>query len=345
MKKQLFILSIILAFFAGISNVNAQCVPDALHPAVGIEYDYIATIGGPGYDGAGGSAYDWYITQSLNVIDAGSILTLPDPNFTVGAATPYHNGVTGVSHILLTWTAAALASPNPFYLVLRYREDNATGISTCSAENIRVWQIDPINTFLLAFEGGTVNAGTYEPLANSMVCAADVTAALVTAGTPGTVELTYGPNSIYYVATASGIMGNWRPAINLPVLQTSQTYASAEWTSDLTGGGPWVAFTAAPVPGAFTSPSDATVTNVAGTSILVRVVVNNNQWQTLGDQTVTLALDGFLPPTYLDPAGDIIGTGTTPCDLAAPFLRTATYTIKARPTITGTPQFLLNTNP
>jgi len=344
MKKQLFLLVLLLAFFAGTTNVNAQCVPDALHPAVGIEYDYVAIIGGPGYDGTGGSAYDWYITQSLNVIDAAAILT-PGLYFTVGGATPYHNGATGVNHILLTWTADALASPNAFYLVLRYREDNATGISTCSAENIRVWQIDPINTFLLALEGGTLNAGTYQPLAGSMTCAADVTAAVVTAGTPGTVTLTYGENSIYYVATASGIQGNWRPAIRLPILAATQTYVAAEWTSDLTGAAGWVAFTGAPVPGDFTSPSDATVTNVNGTSILIRVRLLNNQWQTLADQPITLALDGFLPPTYLDPAGDIIGTGATPCDLAAPFLRTADYTIKARPTITGTPQFLLNTNP
>lgn len=344
MKKQHFLLVLLLALFAGISNVNAQCIPDALHPAVGIEYDYVAIIGGPGYDGSGGSAYDWYITQSLNVIDPAAF-AVPGVYFTVGGATPYHNGATGVNHILLTWTADALASPNPFYLVLRYREDNATGISTCSAENIRVWQVDPINTFLLALEGGTLTAGTYVPTAGSTTCAADVTAAVVTPGAPGTVLLTYGNNNIYFVATASGIEGAWRPAIRLPALAATQTYVSAEWTDDLTGAGGWTAFAAVPAPGDFTSPSDAVVTDVNGTSILIRVVLNNNQWQTLNDQPITLALDGFLPPTYMDPAGDIIGTGTTPCDLAPAFERDAIYTIKARPTITGTPVFLLNTNP
>ncbi len=332
MKKQLFLLVILLAFFAGITKVNAQCIPDELHPAAGIEYTYSVGIGGPGYDGTGG-AYDWYITKDVNLLTAGSFLT-PGTMFTVDPATPYHDATNGVNNIKITWTAAAIADGGPFYLVIRYKEANSTANPSCEAENIKAWQIDPINTFLLALDGSTD------------VCAADVTGALVNAGTPGTVTLTYGENEIYYTATASGIVGDWRPSIRIPALQTSQTYVTVEWTEDMTGAAGWVDMGAATTAAAqdLVSPSDATVTDVAGTPILIRVTILNNQWQTLADQPITLAIDGYLPTAYT--VSDIIGgTGTDACDPLVEFGRTAITTIKARPTITGTPAPMTLTNP
>ncbi|MBK6348247.1 MAG: hypothetical protein IPF68_20350 [Bacteroidales bacterium] len=87
MKKQL-LLVLFLAIFAGISNGYAQCTPDALHPGVGIEYDYAAIISGVGYDGTNASQYDWYISQNVNILDGASILDVADGFFTVNAATP-----------------------------------------------------------------------------------------------------------------------------------------------------------------------------------------------------------------------------------------------------------------
>lgn len=333
-----------LAFFAGITNVNAQCTPDELNPAAGIPYTYSAEIGGPGYDGTNGE-YDWYITDNVNLIDPAFILA-PGVMFTVNAATPYHNATTGVDNIIITWTQAAIADMGPFYLVLRYRETNANASPACSSENIKAWQIDPINTFLLAFEGGTLNAGSFEPLAGSNTCAADVTGAAVTAGTPGTVLLTYGENSIYYVATASGIVGDWRPSVRIPDLETSQTYVAVEWTADMTGAGGWVNMGAATTGASqdLVSPSDATCTDVDGTPILIRVRILNNNWQTLADQDIELALDGYLPTAYS--VSDITGgTGLDACDPLAAWGRTATFTINARPTITGTPATMVLTNP
>lgn len=348
MKKQIFFLSILLAFFAGITKVNAQCTPDELHPAVGVEYEYSAEITGPGYDGAGGSEYDWYVTQNPNVIAAGSILTVGDGFFSVNVLTPYHDPAAGVNRILLTWTANALASTDPFYLVLRYRETNSTAtITSCGAENIRVWEIRPINTFLLALEGGMLTGTTYVATTGSYTCAADVTGAVVTPGTPSTVLLTYGQNTLYYVATASGYAGDWRPSVRVPALINNQTYQTVEWTIDMTGGGGWqdlgVANTGATQdlvgPNTVLAPS-----SVAGTPILIRVVINNNNWQTLADQTINLAVDGHLPPDFT--RSDIIGgTGSDACDPLPVFGRTANFDIKARPTINGTPGTLGLTNP
>ncbi|HEY5138726.1 MAG TPA: hypothetical protein VIJ25_05330, partial [Methylococcales bacterium] len=124
MKKQLFLLLLVLAFIAGISNGYAQCIPDALHPAAGIEYTYSATIGGPGYTGNNSSMWDWYITKDVNLLTG--VILVPPTMFSVNATTPYHNAATGANQILLTWTAAAVSDGGPFYLVLRYRENNST---------------------------------------------------------------------------------------------------------------------------------------------------------------------------------------------------------------------------
>jgi hypothetical protein len=328
MKKQIFLL-LVLTLFIGILKTNAQCTGSEITPAPGIEYNYPTTISGPGYTGTG--QYDWYVTQDVNVL--ANIMVVPNGMFTVNGATPYHNPATGVNHIQLTWTASATGQT--FYLVLRYRENNST--TTCSAENIRVWEIKSLNSFLLALAPGL----------DGFTCAADATGAVVTPANPSTVLLTYGNNSLYYAATASGILGNWKPWVRIPALQTTQVYVSVDWTYDMTGSGNWHSFNGLVPNGSqqdLQSPDDAAVSDaVNGTPILIRVVINNNNWQTLADQAVTLAVDGYLAPDYT--TSDIINSGPNPCDPAPAFFRTADFTVKARPTINSTVTFLLNTNP
>ena len=343
MKKQHLLLIFLLAFFTGISSGYAQCVPGPLSPAPGVEYDYLAAISGPGYNGNNVSMYDWYVTQDVNLLTG--LVLVPPTMFTVNGSTPYHLPATGVNHILITWTPAAITAGLPFYLVLRYRENNSTASPLCSTENIRVWNIVPVNTFLLAIEGGMFSGGIYVPTAGSFTCAADVTGAIVTPGPSPTALLTYGNNTLNFVATASGILGNWRPDISVPALQTSQVYVSAQWTADMTGAGGWVSFGIAGTGAAqsLQSPSDATVTNVAGTPILIRIVFNNMNWQTLADQPINVGLDGYLPTAYT--VSDIQGSGATPCLPEPAFGRNATFTVKARSTITGNPATIPLTNP
>ena len=341
MKKQHLVFIFLLAFIAGISNGYAQCVPTALTPTAGVEYDYQATISGIGYNGNNGSLWDWYITKDVNLLTG--IVLAPPTMFTINPATPYHLPATGVNHILITWTSAAIADGGPFYLVLRYRENNSTATPTCSAENIRVWNIVPVHSFLLAMEGGMLSGGNYVATPGSFACAANVIGATVNPVGPN-ATLVYGNNTLNYVATASGILGTWRPDIRVPALQTSQVYVSAQWTADMTGAGGWVVFpiVANGLGQDLQSPSNATVTNaVTGTPILIRIVINNMNWQTLADQAVNVGLDGYLPTAYT--VSDIIGGGN--CNAEPVFGRTAIYTIKARPNITGTPATLILTNP
>lgn len=340
MKKQLLIV-LLLALFAGISTVNAQCVSDGFHPAAGVPYTYDVTIAGPGYSGAG--AYDWYVTQDVNILNAANIIPETNIFFTVDEATAgysdYHDAAGATTNqINITWTPAAVSSATPFYLVLRYSEENSTSNPACSAENIRVWQIDPINTFLLAIEGATT---TGDPFADAEQCAAPVTGAVITPNpdpAAASVAITYGENTLFYRVTGSGILGEWRPSIRIPALAgLGQNYIAVEWNQDITGAGAWHTFN---VPigntagGDFVSTDNAEVLDaVAGTPILIRVRIDNVNFETLADQPILVGIDGYLPTDYLE--SDIIGgTGTNACDQEVEFGKQATYTILARPTIT-----------
>jgi hypothetical protein len=142
---------------------------------------------------------------------------------------------------------------------------------------------------------------------------------------------------LYYKITASGILGAWRPSIRIPALASDQTYANVEWTNDATGVGGWAAFSGFTAGSSATadlvSTVDATVGNVAGTSYLVRLTINNNNYETLNDQPLALAVDGHLPTGYT--VSDIQGApSATPCANEAAFGKSATFTIMERPTVT-----------
>ncbi len=336
-----------LAFvFAGVNKSYGQCEEGPLNPTPGVEYDYSVEIGtGTGYDGDG--EFLWYITKStdllMGIIDEGTL-------FNANAATPYNTTTDAGSTISLTWTSAAITDGGPFYLVLKYTEANANADPTCSAENLKAWEIKPVNTFLLALDPASLGATNYEIDADANDCAAPITSATVNTGNdPIDVTIIYGQNELYFIATASGIQGTWRPHIQIPALNPTQAYVSADWTADMTGSGGWVSFGAAAdgTSQNLVSASDATVTDATnGTPILIRIVLANNQWQTLADQSIGIALDGFLDHDDNTISDIIGGEGADACDLLDPWERTATYTILARPTIVpDTPAPLGLTNP
>jgi len=339
MKKQYFILVLMLAFFAGITKVNAQCTPSPNSPAAGVPYEYTTAESGTNQQ------YDWYVTKNVNVLDDPSIIAV-GTMFTVDPLTPYHLPATGVNKIKITWTADGVADGGPFYLVLRYSESSSS-TPVCTVENLRVTEIKPINTFLLAFEGAMLNAGNYTSTAGSNACAAGVVGATVTPGASPSLLIKYGQNTLYYVATASGIVGDWYPQIRVPALGGTQTYVSVDWSADMTGAGGWNTFGPAASGGAdLLSATKATVTNVTGTPILIRIVIDNVNYRTEADQAIQLALDGFLPPTPIAPAtskSDI--TSASDCTPLPAFGRTATFTITKRPVPTITPTEITVSNP
>ena len=88
--------------------------------------------------------------------------------------------------------------------------------------------------------------------------------------------------------------------------------------------------------------ADANVTNaVTGSTYLLELVINNNDYETLADQVLNVKVDGFLPTAYT--ASDIIGgLGATACNQADDLTvvggntKNANYTITHRPTVTAT---------
>lgn len=328
MKKQIFILVLLLwAVFFNVNKSFGQCTATPLTPATGIIYDYGVTITGTNTS----PTFLWYVTTDVNLI-TGTKLLVSDNYFTVDAAgSAYNNTTGGNSNLKLVWLPKAIGTT--FYLVVKYTE---TSGASCSVENMKVFEIKPINTFLLAISGSNATGANVQD-AN---CVSPITGALVTAS-PATVKYTYGTNTIYYKITASGILGAWKPSIRIPALLGDQTYATARWSSN--GGTTWGAVTGFTAGSGATQDlglaADATVTDaVNGSTYLLELVINNNNFETLADQVLNVKVDGFLPTAYS--ISDIIGgIGATACNQADDFsvvsgnTKNANYTITHRPTV------------
>ena len=328
MKKQILILVLfVMATFAGVNNSYGQCAPGAFSPAAGVAYEYDVTVTGTA--GATEKLYNWYVTKNVNILSA---IIAAGTDFTVNAGanlstyneTLVANAAATYPKISLTWTTLAIASTDPYYLVVKYSEKNA---SACTVENMRVWEIKPINTFLLAIAGSDV-AGN---VANNFACAANVKTALVNTPATPTVTYTFDVNTIYYKVTASGAAGVWTPQLNLPALAGNATYGqkyvSVEYSSD--NGTTWLTFgTPAANGGALTLASTLPVT-VAPVSYLIRIVVDNLNYQNdVADQTITLGVDGELPNAIKD-----IINPATDCNAEANFGKTGAFNILHRPAI------------
>ena len=330
MKKQILILVMfIVAIFAATNQSYAQCTTDALHPAANVDYTYSTTVGGAGFDGDG--TYEWFVTTDPNIYN--KTKQSPGTLFTWSGET--------TSTVTITWTAAAveLAKTTPIYVALWYKEVNETD-GTCEVENVRALQIAPVNTFLLAVEA-VDDSGAPDPY----VCAAPVLTAVVdnpadvSAGEDNldaSMKITYDQNTLYYKITASGVDSKWKPVVRIPALAGSQTYASVQWSSDLSTWSDIAGATAA-TGGDYIITPDADAT-VAGTSYYVKLVINNNDYETLTEQVLNVAVDGTLAPGYT--VKDIVSTSD--CTDEVDFGKNADNTILPRPTITpGDPAFML----
>lgn len=357
MKKSIF-LTVIAILFAGWVSVYAQtddtnatpaqpanCTEDSNFPAIGVPHEYEVAISGTTgtatYDGSG--TYNWYVTQNAgDLVTETNIVAKVNDYFDVNTETgqsTYHKEGATTKKIGLTWKPDALLNTNKkYFLVLKYEEDNGT----CTAMNMKVMKIEPLNQFKLDIDPmdqdmATVIDGDTE---SATVCAADVDGASYDAG-ENKVKYTYGENTLYYQVTASGFAGQWKPQISLPALSTTgeQKYVSAQWSPD--NGATWKDFTGLTTDGSaqmLTSNDLATIpVAVAGSSpsatYIYKIVVDNEKYETLVDQTLNVATDG----TYGGSANDQLKDQKEDCsgDEDA-FADKDDYTIKARPTVKAT---------
>lgn len=317
MKKVLFTL--IVALLAGINIYGQVCIQGPLSPAAGTPYTYKVLIGNPPYNGTTGS-FTWYVTTNVDLLNATGVLPSPGPE--IIATGTYNAPAIGQDQIQITWTAQAIVNGlvNPYYLVIKFAGNN--GI--CDAMNMKVWEIKPINKFLLAIYpmGGAGGNGTY--------CAADVSSAIVTPGTP-TVNYQYGINSVYARISATNYTGDWTPSFRVDGLDAVQTLDAVTWSADSLFSTP---HTTTIVGNVATSTDMATAAFDGSAKIWVKMDINNHHFETLADLPITLAVDGIITvgATTLP---DVISE--TDCNPEVPFGKSVNQTIKARPTITPDP--------
>ena len=347
MKKQILFLSfLVLAVLAGVTNSYGQiknptpevslaptCTASASNPAAGEEYIYTVEIPNTysGYNGDG--TYDWYVTQDANLLNLTVIIT-PGTDFTVdatGTGSTYHATGTTNETIEITWTAAAITNGNPYYLVIHYTEDNEDGTAGCSPDNIKVYVIEPQNTFWLninpALADGTlpdISALTSYDLCPPVVESAQIV------GT--NVEYKFGEKILYAMIHAAGYTGTWQASLQLSNIMNDQAVTSVAWSSGASSGtftAPGsIAYAAAnndgTVAGTWTADLPATV---AGTDILVAITIDNEHHEGLADQIVKIAIDGSYNSGVYNDKSD----ATSACADEAAYADYVNETIKARP--------------
>lgn len=319
MKK--LVLFLVVALLAAMASAYGQtCNPGPLNPAAGSPYTYKVIIGSPPYNGTTGS-FTWYVTTNVDLLNASGVL--PSPGSEIIATGTYNAPAVGQDQIIITWTAQAVVNglANPYYLVVKF--DGNNGI--CDAMNMKVWQVTPINTFLLAIDdmGGAGNNGTY--------CASAVSSAIVTPGASPTVNYQYGINSLYARVTASRYTGDWTPSFRIEGLDAVQTIASVVWSTDSLFTSTHTTTIAGNVA---TSTDNATAAFDGSAKIYVKIDVDNHHFETLADLAITLGVDGVIT----------VGTTTlndvkseTDCSDEVIFGKYTNQTIKARPTVTPDP--------
>jgi hypothetical protein len=318
MKKQLVLF--ILAVLAGFTTVYGQtCTDGPLSPAAGTPYTYKVLIGNPPYNSATGS-FTWYVTTNVDLLNAGSIVPSPGDIIATGA---YNTATVGEDQIVITWTAQAIVNgiANPYYLVVKFAGNNGV----CDAMNMKVWQITPINKFLLAVfpMGGAGGDGT--------VCPSDIVSATVTPGSSPTVDYEYGVTSLYARVMASNYAGDWKPSFKIDGLDPVQQLTSVTWATDSLFATPHTTTLASNVA---TSTDLATAAFDGSLKIWVKVDIDNKSFETLADQPITIGVDGIITvgATTLD---DVVSN--TDCSPEVAFGKTVAETIKARPTVTPDP--------
>jgi hypothetical protein len=318
MKKQ---LSFVVAIFASVSILYGQTCTTAgpLHPSATVPYTYAVNISAiNGYSNSGN--FTWYVTTDLNIITGNEVAATGDvitvgPGLTYGKA----NVAAGQKSMTISWStdAVALAVTHPYYLVVKYGQNNGT----CSASNMKVWKISPVNNFLLAIEAvdaaGAGSTGVY--------CAADITNAIITGDH---VAYSYGENTFYSKVTASNITGEWTPSVNIPALNSGQTIKELGWSPTVSGT--YTAFTGAAntTGGDFTSSTKAVAAADGSLSIFIKLVVSNGTWEGLVDQDIAIGIDGVYSNAALK---DV--KSATDCTEESDFGKSITQTIKARPAI------------
>lgn len=297
MKKQiLFVAMALFAATQSFGQVNTTavtgsaprgtgCEDDALHPIAGKPYTY--TLEGT----PTGGNFLWWATKNNTFVSTAAdgtrtynntgtnLLTVANGDM-VNVGTNY-NVAGETTSISITWSDALLANTvyntNPTFVTALYNN------TTC-ADNLKVYQLDPIKAFtvdILSYNGNTALA--YGAVGEQCI---DRVSSAIFNGT--TMNYLYGQNIFVYEVVAANFTGSYTPSFLLTGLNAVQTY-TIQWTYDAPGT--WGAGTE------WHAATDPVTTNLLdtsnGVSIYVRVTVTNNNYEGLTAMTFDLAVDGM----------------------------------------------------
>ncbi len=337
--RKLFFLTMTTVLLGAFANVYGQCTESEMSPAAGVPHVYEVSVSGDGYnvDGTTG-VYNWYVTKDADNLLNGAMADDSDFKAIAGGDFSAYNSTaddpTTTHKLKLTWKTEAIASGDPYFLVLKYTGSNGV----CNAMNMKVMKIQPLNQFKLNIVPVQDEAGTLFDAAKE-ICAADVDGATYDSN-DHKVIYTYGENTLYYKITASGFAGKWKPLIKLPALDgagAKQKYVSAQWKD---AAGTWHDFENLQQDGseqALTSADLAEIPTVEGTTptqdYIVRVIIDNERFENLSGQDIEVATDG----TYGGADATVLKDRKDDCSADEDaFGDKGAIKIKARPQLTAT---------
>ena len=349
MKKQILLL--IVAFFAvttafgqalpGSAPRGYSCIDDFLHPIAGKEYTYPATT-----DPTGGN-YLFWATKDPNFITTTSGTTsMNDGTKLITAtgdliATSTNYGTAGTTpDVKITWSdkilsgtsyQGASAPKTPTFVAVYYNG------STACADNLKVYELDPITAFTVDVRN--IEDGAKTPMGYDILddqCIDQVRGAKYVSGA---MQYDYGQNVFYFEVIAANFTDYFIPTLTVGALGATQT-ATIDWTYDKPAT--WSATTVW-TPYAANTHVTTTETNTnAGVSIYVRVTVANNQFENNATAhaagiPVTLTVDAQNSVNIWDIDNGSGAASGTLCNTttAADNADVATQTLLPRPAITG----------
>lgn len=357
MKKQ--ILFLVMALFAIFTSpvfgqltlptprvVDVTCLPnDAIHPMPGTPYNYSIEVPTP----AGTKAYTWFVTQDKNFIVAPGTLTTnretTTGDFLSATGSGYNDAATGTATLSLTWKSFVYDAANPVFVVIQVKSTEA---GACSPNNMKVFKIQPSNSFTLDIANLGADKVTVSPYETNIDrCISDIASATFDPAAPEGIKYDFGVDYLYYVVTAANFSTSWKPSLKLSGIDPKETVTAVEWFRPTDTG------FATPEPmtlaaGVYTANNPVTVIDASGTvgalgeGIVIRVTIDHtdgaNQYEGTADEIITAAVDGKTQLTLPTPLGDIhfsktAGNGTD-CGLEDDFRNDiAVQTLKARPNI------------
>ena len=315
---------------------TTPCVDWPLHPRAGKSYTY--QVENPTSDAVN---YVWWATKNPNFITTSALADTTNklevkPGELISAGTGYANRTNTSASIEITWSPEILAdteyegtpggSPSPTFLAVM-------AIGSCT-NNLQVYELNPMPSFTVDIANISPDTdGTLAYDTEASQCVDSIRGAVYNAGV---IDMDYGTDTLLFEVIAANFVTHWLPTFQIMEGLNGDQTASIGWAysiDDAKNGEfiePEVTRLINSGTVTATTPIITTEVNTAdGVSIFVRVVIDNNTYQSLTESDFKLAVDG------VDESGqwDLVNDDCT--DPTAPDQKDqATHVITKRPTIT-----------